>query len=167
MENEDNLDKFDEYLKNVVSEDKLESIKNEINAIIKSCKEIKLINVEVEDIFISNFIKDDNEDKKQYDDLWLFSEDYWLEAREFETKSDYIIINPKSIQVSYINIKNKDYKGFKQARDSSKMSLYIYLNNDLLLNLKAAGRNCDHLKEIFLKYFLPHFKQSQKEDIQK
>lgn len=153
MGTRDNLNEQEMYIKEVVSQDKLESIQNKIRTIIKSSRELGLGNVK--DIFISDF-KDDN-GRRVYDDLWLFFDNYWLEARGFETKYDYTIIPLDSAWVSHINIKKKEYD-LKKAQDASIMSLYVYLNIDLLLTLKATEKNCDYLKNITLKYFMKHFK---------
>ena len=135
-------------------------IKDRIDAISKFYREISV--EDIDDIFITDYVDDKTSSEPEiiYDNLWLFSKHYWLEAKQFMTKHDCNIICA-DVKILYINLKKKEYD-FREAKvyssDNpeyySRMAVYVHFDIDLDVTLKASSRNCESLRDIFRKYFM-------------
>ncbi len=140
-------DDFNHYLKGVgITELFLERTKNLIELLSS------LINEEIMDIFISEYI--DGEGKRNYDDILFFTKSRIIEARHFLTKDDYFFNCILTCPVSGFVIIPTEYD-FVKATDKSKLNVNVYFRTELIINMKASRENCDYLKEILKKYFLP------------
>jgi Flp pilus assembly CpaF family ATPase len=107
---------------------------------------------EITDIFVSEYV--DSEGRRQYDSLWLFSSDYIMEASQFVTKDSFDMLRITN-RVARWEVVKKDYD-FKSATDRSRLTLTIQFADRLSGLLKASMYNCDHLKDMLIKYFLPN-----------
>jgi hypothetical protein len=104
---------------------------------------------EIQDIFISEYMA---EDLREYENLWLFSENYLMEAKRF-IKEDTFDMTPFKT-VEYWRITKIDYD-FQNAINESRIHATIELNGGNTGEFKASKENCDQFKEIFLKYIVP------------
>ena len=116
----------------------------------------KNFNVEILDIFITDFINKDNQ--REFENLWLISKEALLEAKSFQNKDDFDFTFLTE-NIYYWRIEKQDYN-FIKATTLSRLFIKIDFYQQILGELKASGNNCDHLKEIFIKYFIPNIQIS-------
>ncbi len=110
---------------------------------------------QIEDIFVTeHFDKDGN---RQYESLWLFSKTSMMEAKRFLTVDDFDC-SPLENQVRYWCIKKEEYN-FLEASNKSHMTLEFGLFTEVGGIIKASRENCNHLKALFLKHFIPNEKK--------
>jgi len=107
---------------------------------------------QVEDVFVTEYF--DKEGNRQYQNVWLFSSESVMEAKQFLTGDDFDSA-PLRRQVRYWNIKKIKYN-FRKASTESRMLLDFRLATGDRCELKASRENCDFLKDIFLKHVLPN-----------
>ena len=110
---------------------------------------------EITSIFVTDYIKEDG--AREYENLWFFSERYCMEAKLFITKDDFDITPIKS-RMDYLRIRKHEYD-FKKATEKSKMNLDIKFDTGIRCDFKASKENCDYLKEITHKHFMPNLKK--------
>ena len=106
---------------------------------------------EFKDIFVSNYNQKD--DKEQFKDVWLYSDNYVVEALNFnkqESPALELAIFSKNIQS--ILIETKDFDLSKKAKDNSRLHIKFYTYSDFSCDQIAFGSNCDTLKYIYKKY---------------
>jgi len=86
-----------------------------------------------------------------YNDLYLFTDKYIIEARGFEKKADLRCFKHWS-NISHWHF-SSDNTNFKTTLDSSALFLYIYFQNtkDPII-IKTSGPSCNFLKNLFFKY---------------
>ncbi len=106
----------------------------------------------ITDVFITNHTKTD--DSEHFDNLWFFSENYIMEAKQFITEDDFDLMILKN-RVLHSVIKKKNYN-FKKADNESRMMLEVLFSGSLQAEFKASKRNCDYLREIFMKHIKPN-----------
>lgn len=136
-------------------EDYLSSIRMVSDLDIKQVSEIfsqgKLIcPEELKYIFISNYKESDG--KEIFKDLWLFSDNYVIEALNFSTlentKLEMTIYNKNILSISF---EAQNYDPPKKARDESKLHIVFYTLGIFTCDQIACGANCDALMAIFNK----------------
>jgi hypothetical protein len=125
-------------------------IKNRIGFILEDFEQI--CPQEINDIFISEFIKDDG--TREYESLWFFSNLYVMEAKKFINEDDFDI-SPIAKRISYFKATKKEYR-FGIATDQSRLLLDFSTNLHVKCTLKASKTNCSELWKIFLKYVKPN-----------
>ena len=140
-------DEFLQYLKRISLTDVLI---NRIEKIISSY--LLLCPEEIVDIFVSEFIKEDG--MREYESLWLFSEKYTMEAKQFIIQDDFDI-TPLKKRVYYIGIKKQDYD-FKEITDKSRLTIDFTLEEMVQGDLKGSKENCEYLLKVFVKHILPN-----------
>ena len=141
---------FIEYLKSIGI---TTALRERIETIYEYYKEI--CSDEITDIFITEYIKED--ESREYENLWFFSDKYFMEAKQFITKDDFDIASIEK-SIIYWKIEKKDYD-FKKATEKSRLFLSAVLNNVVDGDFKASKENCDYLKEIILKYIKVNMKE--------
>ena len=95
----------------------------------------------------------DKEGRRHFEGMWLISENFVMESKNIETTETMDIARIPEAP-SYIDIEKENYD-MNTATQVSRLSVSILLVDDLRLKLKAGGQNCDVLREIVQKYFLP------------
>jgi len=110
---------------------------------------------EITDIYVSEYLKEDG--SREYENLWLFSKRYCMEAKLFLTKDDFDT-TPIMKRIEYLKVEKQDYD-FNKAIDKSRMYLNFQLDTRINGNLKASRENCDHLKSIIIKFVIPNLKE--------
>ena len=134
----------------------LASIKMLSDVDIQRSKEIYdqsrvLCHEKLKTIFISNFVQTDG--KEQFKDLWLFSDNYVIEALNFskqETLKLEMTIFSNNIQFVSIETTNLDLS--QKAKDDSRLRVEFYTLSVFSCDQIASGRNCDALMSIYKKY---------------
>ena len=143
-------EEFKKYLKDV---DIIGAIGERVERIYDFYREI--CPDEITGIFITDYIKEDGE--RVYEHLWFFSEKYCMEAKQFITTDDFDI-TPIKNRIIYWTLKKQDYD-FKKATEKSRLHLKFVIDIEIEAALKASKENCDHLKNIMLKYIMPNLKE--------
>jgi hypothetical protein len=106
------------------------------------------------DIFISETIKGDG--NREYLSLWLFSKKYAMEAKNFLIQDDFDIM-PINKLISYCGVQKTGYD-LDSTSEGSRLFVKISVTHLLTGELRASKANCNFLKQIMLKYFLPNFR---------
>lgn len=113
---------------------------------------------EITGIFVTDFIND--EGRREYENLWFFSDSLVMEAKRFLTAEEFDMV-PFRNSVARWEIKKQDYD-FERATDESRFSLEFSIGEVGIATLgaefRASKENCDFLKDIFLKYVVPNVK---------
>ena len=143
----------EEFIKYLESISITKALRERIETIYEFCK--RICSDEIIDIFITDYIKED--ESREYENLWFFSEKNCMEAKQFITKDDFDI-TPIRKRVDYWNIQKQDYD-FKKATEKSRLFLRVGLGTVTHGEFKAAKENCDCLKEIIFKYVVPNLKE--------
>ena len=110
---------------------------------------------EITGIFVTDYIRGDG--AREYENLWFFSEKYLMEAKQFISQDDFDIA-PIQSRISYWTIQKNDYD-FEQAAEKSRLYLKFNIDIGIVAAFKASKENCDHLKNIMLKYIRPNLKE--------
>ncbi|MDD4924734.1 MAG: hypothetical protein PHF74_07925 [Dehalococcoidales bacterium] len=103
---------------------------------------------EVVDIFICDELVNDN--IHEYTNLWLFTESFALEAKNFQKTID-LDITPIKDSIDYWKITTED-TNLSFVKDNSTLTLE-FASQGISGRLKATGRNCKYLKKIIESYF--------------
>lgn len=141
-------EEFTDYLKSIGISEALYRRILEIYELYKSvCPE------EITEIFVTDYIRDDN--SREYENFWCFSNHFWMEARKFAFEDNFDMCFIKK-RVLRWEIKKKNYD-FKKATQGSRLSLLINIHFIAEGNLRATGENCDRLRDIILKYVVSNF----------
>jgi hypothetical protein len=111
---------------------------------------------EIVDIFVTDYI--DSDGKREYENLWFFSDRYVMEAKGFANGKDDFDITPIKGRVVHYVIRKQHYD-FKEATEKSRLYLEFRLDTEANGDLKAAKENCDVLRGIILKYVKPNLKE--------
>ena len=108
---------------------------------------------QITDIFVTDYL--DETKQRNYQNLWFFTDTYYcMEAKGFATQDNFDMMNVEA-RVSRWEITKQDYD-FKKATALSRLAVSLSLTPGHSGNLNASMNNCDYLKTIFLKYFLPN-----------
>ena len=111
---------------------------------------------EIKDIFVTDYINGDG--SRKYENLWFFSEKCGMEATQFTIKDSFDIV-PVLKRVWHWRIEKQDYD-FKKATEKSRLYLSFDIGSYAFGGeLKASKENCDHLRDIILKYVVPNLKE--------
>ena len=110
---------------------------------------------EIKDIFVTDYI--DSEGKREYENLWFFSDRYVMEAKGFAVGKDNVDITPIKGRVEHCAIQKQGYD-FKEATDESRLHLLFKLDTGAIADFKASKKNCDALRDIILKHVKPNMK---------
>lgn len=100
----------------------------------------------IQDIFITDYI----EDSREYENLWFFSENYAMEAKNFISEDNFDISSFEHVR--NLQIIKKDYD-FENWNEESRIDLICDADN-LFFEMRASKQNCDYLKDILDKYFI-------------
>jgi len=142
--------KFKAYLKEIDLSSEI--IKNNVELIIgyanRLCKE------EIIDIFVDDYYEADG--SRGYGSLWLMSEQYICEARNFRNTVEHDIdVTSIKDAVIYFRVHIKDYD-FENATKESRFMIECANETGTLFQLKASHENCNRLVEIVDNYIKPN-----------
>lgn len=103
----------------------------------------------IEDVFVSDRL--DEEGVRQFEAVWLFSENHVMEA----SLSDPVSMD--SVRIGNVirwAVQHESYD-WKNAIDASRLNVEFRLDIELNGVLRATRENCDVLRDIFFKYVIP------------
>jgi len=142
--------KYEKYLEKI--ELSSETIKNNVERIIGYAE--KLCNEEIINIFVEDYYKEDG--SREYGSLWLISERYFCEARNFRSTVEYDIDVARIKEpLIYFRVYIKDYD-FKNTNKESRLKIECVNGYETSFQLRAARENCNNLGEIIDKYIKPN-----------
>lgn len=143
-------EKFDTYIEII-------GIKGELIDRIKTiCEQYKEISTEeITDIFITDYINEDG--SREYENLWLFSDDCCMEANNFITEDSFDCSVLKN-RITRWEVNKQNYD-FRDTSEKSRLNINFNMENDISGTLKASRENCNVLKDIFLTYIKPNLKK--------
>lgn len=104
------------------------------------------------EIFISEY--QNAEKQREYEGLWLFTENLVMESKNFVSKDDFDFALLKN-NVNYINFIKKDYN-LEEANANSRFTINSEVFDDIKIYIKSSGSNCDKLLALSKKYILPN-----------
>jgi hypothetical protein len=113
-------------------------------------------NMEFDTIFISNI---QNENNEEYPSLWLFTNQYVVECKNFLTNFDIDIAKYEN-SIKYINIITDNCDALNNPSQTSTMKLRMTLSNDTRCIFDALGLNCKRLSDI-AKHFLKEYMEGK------
>lgn len=106
---------------------------------------------EIEDIFVSEYINDQGQ--RVYESLWFFAQQSYMEAKQFASQDDFDFMRGRLIRWQ---VQKHDYDFDSDATIKSRLALRFQSPSGVSGNLKASGKNCEHLKSIMVKYVIPN-----------
>lgn len=107
---------------------------------------------EIEDLFVSEYRKSDNE--RVYQSLFLFSKKYLLESKNILSAELKIDIMFYFGYIDYYQITSNEYNFTEASMDSTLAVEGVISFGTFRLN--ASGKNCDKLWNIVNKYIKPN-----------
>ena len=136
-----------EYLKELrMGETLIECISKIEERYLKSCEEPVL------DLIVSEYITEAG--AREYIRLVFFTANYVLETDKFLTDTPIMWIAKYPKQIAAIQFEPKNYD-FKDAISASRLNFNCNWSKiDFMLELKATGKNCDHLHRIVKMYIM-------------
>lgn len=143
---------FEEYFKSIgiTSDEYCRRIEEIMSFFLEFTEE------EIDDIFVDEYIKEDG--TRIYEGITLYSNSYDMAGLDFLTEDHFHFFLRKK-KMEGFKIKKKNYD-FKKATDTSRLNIEMFYDSrNLISDFKASKENCNHLKQIFLKYFLPNWKE--------
>lgn len=110
----------------------------------------KLLPEEIRDIFVSEYTEEDG--TRIYESLWIFTENFVCEARNFLKDND-IDIARKEKEITYTRWRMKEFN-FEGVREKSRLSLDFVIRRDVTGQLKASGENCEMLFTVASRHLI-------------
>jgi hypothetical protein len=144
-------EQFVAYLKSIDLTEPIIKRIDEIHQFYETILSTKLDD-EILDIFVTDYITKD--ETREYENIWLFSKKYFMEAKLFIKQDDFDIC-PISRDIVYLQVKKQDYD-FVNSNQKSRLSVTYVAGLKGRGELKASKENCNYLKEIYIRYMLPN-----------
>ena len=108
----------------------------------------------ITNVFISEYINEDG--SREYISLWLFSETFVMEAKQFVTQDKFDMASYRNV-MNYWEIFKHDYD-FGNGTDKSRLTLKASTTAHTSFELKASKENCNHLKNVLMNIIIPNMK---------
>jgi len=129
-----------------------EAIEKNVGLIIDYAK--RLCKEEIIDIFVNDYYQEDG--SRGYGSLYLMSEKYICEARNFRNTVEYDIdVALLKDAVVYFRVYVKSYD-FRHSTKESRFTIDCASETGTTFQLKACHENCDRLVEILDNYIRPN-----------
>jgi len=103
-------------------------------------------------IIVSEFINTDL--AHIYESLWLFSDNYIMEAKAF-IKINNFDITPYRKQIYYAFIEEENFD-FLKGSNNSKILLHLSTTNRIKGEIKGTGANCAYIYDIYKTIVQPN-----------
>lgn len=143
--------------------DYLESVGITSKVIIDRVEEIMALAIntglmsQVDDIYVSEYRRFPD-GGRAWEHLLLFSADRMLAAEDFMTRDAFKVIRIKDVEELEIKPENYDLGG--KATVKSKLTVRVSAKGDeTMVDGTATSGNCDALRTIALKYWVPNARQ--------
>jgi hypothetical protein len=103
-------------------------------------------------IFVSEYTTADGQ--RHYESLWFFTRRFAMEAKSFVTADDFDIA-PYLRRLAAIAVRKENYD-FRKAKEGSRLTVECVDESSVTYGLRASGLNCDSLRDIVRKFFVPN-----------
>ncbi len=140
-------DGFVEYLQTLGlgSSISVSGVESHYNSALKLCPE------PIDDIFISNYYKEDK--SRDFESLFFFSKSFLMEVRSFRQDAIQDIDVARLVDsLTYYRIDAKNYVFGQAPSDKSRLLLHATTGDAIVFELKASAENCAKLALLFEKY---------------
>lgn len=109
---------------------------------------------QLREIFVSEHITEDG--TRTYENLWFIADKHVMEAKGFIQRDDF---DSTPIKIGYWGLNKVDYD-FETTSDKSRLFLRLTMDSAAMVrcDFKASKENCNQLRDVFKKYFLPNVK---------
>jgi hypothetical protein len=102
-------------------------------------------------LFISNYRESNG--KERFKDLWLFSDNYVIEALNFlMAETPKLEMTVFSQNMSYLTVEAQDYDLSGKAKETSRLRIRFVTFSGFECDCTAFGENCYTLNDIFNNY---------------
>jgi hypothetical protein len=129
-----------------------ETIKRHVGRVIDHAEQLS--GQEIIGIFVNDYY--DESGSREYESLWLTSEQYLCEVRNFRKTGEYDIdVSPIKKNIMYFRIWTRDYE-FESSTKKSRITMECVNRNDTSFQLKAADDNCEKLVKFINSYVKPN-----------
>ena len=129
-----------------------ETIRDNVKVIVGHAN--RLCNEEMKEIFVVDYYQEDG--SRGYGSLWLMSEQFMCEARDFRKTADYDIdVARIKDAVIYYRVRAEKYD-FRNATRESRLMVECANDTGTSFQLKACGENCSRLAEVIDNYIKPN-----------
>ena len=108
----------------------------------------------VREIFISESVSSEN--KKEYYSLFIFTDDYLFEAKNFISDTD-LDITYMLESVDWLRMVFDSYDPGKPATSESRFKVRGYLVSEIDFEFRASAKNCEKLWQICRDIFMPNW----------
>jgi len=142
-------DEFRNYLETVGinTPTTLETIEQILHDASKICQD------EIEAMLVDEYTQQDG--KRIYNDLHLFSKKYSFTANQFLSKQEYYLL-PLRGNITHLVIQKKDYD-FEEPTEASRISVtFQFKHSEIQGVLTASKENCAHLWSIIKTHLQPN-----------
>lgn len=111
-----------------------------------------MINQEIIEIFMGEVKNIDG--RKTFTSLWLFTDEYTIECKDFLSSIDFDIA-PYKNRVQYCSIKSNDYD-FNTYDTNSFVEIRLHFIDRITGTLIASGENCPQAYKIYKDLIIPN-----------
>ena len=121
-----------------------------VTEVFKFCQQI--CPETIQDILVTEYVTGDK--KREYETLICFSENFAVEAASFVSDEvvELLSLDPP---MPMSELQKSNYN-FEKASEESRLRITSYLashsGTTLIISIKASGGNCDHARDMYLKY---------------
>lgn len=140
------IEKFEAYLGTLPI---TKTVKDRVDEIINL--NLKIQEFDIKDIFICEL--KNSEGSRSYTSLWLFTDKYFIECKDFLTTFDFDI-TPYLGKIQYCSISPKDFD-LETATEKSIVNIHFSLAADSISgSLISTEQNCLNALSIYRKYIV-------------
>ena len=109
---------------------------------------------EVADIFVSEYVQANG--VRVYENVWFFTAEAYhaIEAHNFISEDNVDFVTLKG-RIKQFFVQKQKYD-FERATEESRLNVEFRTDLDVIGKMKASKENCDHLRDIVLKYLRPN-----------
>ena len=133
------MEQFTDYLESFGLDETI------INRIKDFCGFYNYVGIDIEEIFVSEYIESDG--NRIFENLWFINESSIMEMHNFLNEEDFDFEGLRNIQ--YWSIQKSNYDNLENPSSDSRMVLTFITGSQRTGRMKASKENCGKLFEIF------------------
>jgi len=141
------IEKFESYLQQLQLSNVVRSRIDEVLIL-----NYNMINKEIIEIFMGEVKSVIG--RKTFTSLWLFTDEFAIECKEFLSKNDFDIA-PYKNRIQYCSIK-ADNSDFSTYDINSFIEIKLHFIDSITGTLTASGENCQHAYELYKSLIIPN-----------
>jgi hypothetical protein len=114
-------------------------------------------------VFIAEFDPDNDVDKRRWDSLWGFSDNFWYRAKAFLRDDFDVDASPLTNSVSYMGVWCSGFT-FEDGMpvgisETSRMSMEVETGDHIYNPVAASGINCGELCDVISEFLAPNLRR--------